>query len=99
VLHARTGRIPPFRHRFAPLALSHLPAFDSVINREGLKGHRAKLIPSPKSRLTSTQDAIQRSIAQQHLILPSEGTRVTFLVIAASAHHSLGHQKPPLHQT
>jgi hypothetical protein len=33
VLHARNGRIPPYRGRFAPLPLSRLPAFDLVINR------------------------------------------------------------------
>ena len=37
VLHARNGGIPPYRVRFAPLTLSRLPAFDLVINREGLR--------------------------------------------------------------
>lgn len=37
-LHARTDHIRPYRHRFAPLTLSRLPAFDSVICREGTEG-------------------------------------------------------------
>jgi hypothetical protein len=83
VVHAHTGRIPPYRYRFAPLTLLRLPAFDLVVNREGLKEHRAKWIPSPKSYPTSTRDALQPSIAQQHLLLPSGGLVATFLAIAA----------------
>jgi hypothetical protein len=83
VLHARNGRIPSYRVRFAPLTLSRPPAFDLVINREGLRNiapsgfHLQKVIEHQHGTRSTP------SIAQQHFLSPSGGLVVTFLATVA----------------